>query len=220
MTRVLFGSSPPSSYCSGKGLPRQPVEANPQTLADAGAEAVSDARQLLSMSLQQTRQHQRDLWHRTQSAERPEPARRHTGHHHHLKQSPRTPPMIAMAKRTSRRLMPPRSMVSPAKMKNGNASRMKLPVPSAPAARPQEAPYPLGPGNSAPRPFHTCFEPRTAVSCCFNWVRAAVGTDVFALRGGEVDVATPGPTISKRPLGRCNRWLNAPRHLLNRRNMF
>ena len=32
-------------------------------------------------------------------------------------------------KRTNRTLMPPRSMINPARMKNGTASRMKLPVP-------------------------------------------------------------------------------------------
>ena len=41
---------------------------------------------------------------------------------------PRTWPTIAIAKRTSRKLIPPFSIVSPARMKNGSVSRMKWPV--------------------------------------------------------------------------------------------
>ena len=38
-------------------------------------------------------------------------------------------PTDACTKRMRRKLMPPRSMMRPAKMKNGRASRMKFPVP-------------------------------------------------------------------------------------------
>ena len=43
---------------------------------------------------------------------------------------PRRCPTSACTKRTSRSEMPPRSMMRPARMKNGSASRTKLPVPS------------------------------------------------------------------------------------------
>jgi hypothetical protein len=44
---------------------------------------------------------------------------------------PRIQPTVALASATSRRAMPPCSMISPAKMKNGIASRAKMLMPLA-----------------------------------------------------------------------------------------